>query len=86
MKMILLATSFLAVSLTMPALVHAHDPKAHATASDAQISEGAKPAIDVVQQFSAVLKAADFQRACDLLAEDVLILESGGAERRARNT
>lgn len=63
--------------------VLAHDPKAHAPAATpaGAISDQAKPAVAVVEQFSKALQAADFARVRELLADDVLILESGGAER-----
>lgn len=58
-----------------------HDSKAHAsTAPVQQVSEQAKPAVDVIEQFSAALKTGDLRRAGELLADDVVILESGGAE------
>jgi uncharacterized protein (TIGR02246 family) len=60
---------------------NAHDSKAHAAAPIVKTSEAAKPAVAVVDQFSSALKAADFETVSKLLAEDVLILESGGAER-----
>jgi uncharacterized protein (TIGR02246 family) len=60
----------------------AHDSTPHPEiATDPGISGQAQPAVAVVEQFSAALQAADFQRVSDLLADDVLILESGGAER-----
>lgn len=45
------------------------------------ISEQAKPAVAVVEQFAAAIKAGDRERTGALLAEDVLILESGSAQR-----
>lgn len=66
--------------LAQPAF--AHDPKAHsAPAAAASVDEAAQPAVAVVEQFSAALKAVDLTRVSQLLAEDALILESGGAER-----
>lgn len=81
MKSSCLALSFAAlILLATPVL--GHDPKAHADAVpaspfDAQL----QPVIAVVEEFSAALQAADFPRVGELLAENVLILESGGAER-----
>ncbi|MEO8849289.1 MAG: nuclear transport factor 2 family protein [Casimicrobiaceae bacterium] len=70
----------LSVCLTaVPLLAGAHVPK-EAAASAMQIDAAAQPAVTVVDQFSAALKAGDLVRAKDLLANDVLILESGGAE------
>lgn len=47
----------------------------------ARIAEDAAPAVAVVASFSAALQAGDVDRATAWLADDVLILESGGAER-----
>lgn len=66
--------------LVQPAF--AHDPAAHAApAASTLVDEAAQPAVAVVEQFSAALKAAEFTRVSQLLAEDALILEGGGAER-----
>ena len=68
--------------MAIPTLAAAHDPKDHATpASTPHVSEQAKPVVAVVEQFSSALKAGDLKRAGEVLADDVLILESGGAER-----
>ena len=77
-------SQILAISLSVcltaaPLLAGAHEPK-EAAASATQIDAVAQPAVIVVDQFSAALKASDLVRAKDLLADDVLILESGGAE------
>lgn len=66
--------------LSMPTL--AHDPKAHTSApAVSPISAQAQPAVAVVEQFSKALQSANFDQVRALLADDVLILESGGAER-----
>lgn len=76
------ATIAVCVALAvLPLLASAHDPQQHATINSAPISSDAKPAVDVVDRFSAALKAGDLKLAGALLADDVLILESGGAER-----
>jgi uncharacterized protein (TIGR02246 family) len=56
-----------------------HHPAAPVVA--AAPADPAQAAIDVVEQFSAALKAGDLDRVGALLADDVLVLESGGAER-----
>lgn len=74
-----LAVALAAAFAVSPAL--AHDSQAKSTPPAATVSEQARPAVAVVEQFSAALHTADMQRVAALLAEDVLILESGGAER-----
>lgn len=60
----------------------AHDPKDHAPAVPATgIDAQAQPAVAVVEQFSKALQAGDLDAVRTLLADDVLVLESGGAER-----
>ncbi|WP_277573792.1 YybH family protein [Xanthomonas euvesicatoria] len=71
----------MALLLPLPGLSFAHDGKQHATAEMEAIAAQAQPAVAVVEQFSSALQAGDLQRAGTFLAEDVLILESGGAER-----
>lgn len=68
------------IALSTPAL--AHDPKEHApAAAETRINAQAQPVVAVVDQFSQALQAANFDQIRALLADDVLILESGGAER-----
>lgn len=81
MKLLSVSTYLFIALLAIPTIADAHDPKAHAAAPTAGVSEAAKPAVAVVDQFSSALKAAEFETLSKLLAEDVLILESGGAER-----
>ncbi|MGH8030291.1 MAG: YybH family protein [Arenimonas sp.] len=69
----------IAIALALPAAAHAHQD-ANAPAGEA-IAEAAQPAVAVVDEFSAALKAGDLARVGALLADDVLVLESGGAER-----
>lgn len=45
------------------------------------VAEAAQPAVAVVDAFSAALKAGDLAKVGALLADDVLVLEGGGAER-----
>lgn len=81
MKLLSIPACTLATLLAVSGAAVAHDQKAHAAAPVATVSKAAQPAVAVVDQFSAALKAADFETISRLLAEDVLILESGGAER-----
>jgi ketosteroid isomerase-like protein len=73
----LLAGACLALALPAAALPH----QDAAPPTDAGIAPAAQPAVAVVEAFSAALKAGDFDRVRALLADDVLVLESGGAER-----
>ncbi len=74
--------ALLLVSTLILSPAFAHDSRPHADSAAASvIAEQAQPAVAVVDRFSAALQAADFQRVSELLADDVLILESGGAER-----
>lgn len=52
---------------------------AAAPADAADPADPAQPAIAVVEDFSAALQAGDLERVGALLADDVLVLESGGA-------
>ena len=67
------------LALAAPAFASPHQDGAAATAE--AIPEDARPAVAVVEEFSAALKAGDFERVRALLADDVLVLEGGGAER-----
>lgn len=78
----MLHASVLAVALALSAPALAHDPKAHAAPpAAAAVSAQARPAVAVVEQFSRALQSANFDQVRAWLADDVLILESGGAER-----
>jgi ketosteroid isomerase-like protein len=80
MKTHLTTLCLLAAVVAVPTL--AHDPKAAMPAASATaVSDQAKPAVAVVEQFSAAMHAGELERAGALLADDVLVLESGGAER-----
>ena len=67
--------------IALAPLAQAHGPETHAKPATVAIEAQAAPAVKVVEEFSSALKAGDLGRAGALLAEDVLILESGGAER-----
>ena len=58
---------------------HAHHPAAAATADE--IPAAAQGAVATVDAFGKALAAGDFKTVESLLDADVLILESGGAER-----
>ena len=81
MKLFSIPACLLATLLVASAAAAAHDPKPHAAVPVAGVNKAAEPAIAAVDQFAAALKATDFETISKLLAEDVLILESGGAER-----
>lgn len=82
----------LALGPNAHAYAHAHDGAA-AAGTDAHTSTGTPADVDgrhaamrqsfvaVADAFSDALKAGDLERVGDFLAEDVLILESGGSER-----
>ena len=79
---LLVKTALLAGGIAVSFSALAHDPKAHAANSvTSLIDEQAQPAVAVVEQFSKALQSANFDQVRALLADDVLILESGGAER-----
>lgn len=67
--------------IALAPLAQAHGPEAHAKPAAAAVEAQVAPAVKVVEEFSSALQAGDLGRAGALLAEDVLILESGGAER-----
>ena len=67
--------------IALAPLAQAHGPEAHAKPATVAVEAQAAPAVKVVEEFSTALQAGDLGRAGALLAEDVLILESGGAER-----
>ncbi|HEU4773172.1 MAG TPA: nuclear transport factor 2 family protein [Lysobacter sp.] len=76
-----LACAATATAQTPPADQHAHHPAPLADAAAIDISEEAAPAVAIADQFGQALAAGDFETVETLLAPDVLILESGGAER-----
>ena len=76
MKRLILAA---AVALCAPAAV-AHDG-AVSTGAVQAVSEAAAPAVAAVDAFHAALGSGDAAAVLALLAEDVVVLEEGGAER-----
>ena len=81
MKLPSITAWLLACIVTMPSFAFADDSKTHASVAPVQqMSEQAKPAVAVIEQLSAALKTGDLIRAGEVLADDVVILESGGAE------
>ena len=74
-----LGSAVTAAAQTKPA-AHAHHPQPAATVP-MDVPAAAKPAVAVVERFGKALAAADLKTVESLLDEDVLILETGGAER-----
>jgi uncharacterized protein (TIGR02246 family) len=78
-------SSIIAVALTallsLPLTAGAHDSKQDVSTKTGAVDDTTKPVVAVVDQFSTALRAADYQSVRNLLDDDVLILESGGAER-----
>lgn len=60
---------------------HAHHPPATTTAAQQDVPAEAAAAVEVAERFSAALAAGDLATVETLLDPDVLILETGGAER-----
>ena len=60
---------------------HVHPPQAVAASPQMDIAAGAQPAVAVVERFGRALAAGDLKTVEALLDTDVLILETGGAER-----
>ncbi len=60
---------------------HAHPPQTVTAASQMDVSAGAQPAVAVVERFGKALASGDMKTVEALLDRDVLILETGGAER-----
>lgn len=90
MKSKSLATSLafaLALGGAMPAgaqtkpAAHAHHPASAATAPQHDVPSAAQAAVSVVERFNQSLVAGDLKTVESLLSADVLILETGGAER-----
>lgn len=71
-----------AAAQTQPTSVdHAQHLQPAATASELDVPAAAQPAVAVVERFGKALAAADFKTVEALLDVEVLILETGGAER-----
>jgi uncharacterized protein (TIGR02246 family) len=82
-KPVLIGAVALAVSTGVQAQAkpdHGH-PAAKSPATTSDIAPAAAPAIAVVERFGKALAAGDLNTVSALLDPDVLILESGGAER-----
>ncbi len=77
-----LALAFAVVSPAMAQTTqaHAHHP-ATAAAANVDVPAAATAAVAVVERFNTALSSGDLATVGSLLAPDVLILESGGAER-----
>ncbi|MBK7902522.1 MAG: hypothetical protein IPJ97_05800, partial [Proteobacteria bacterium] len=58
-----------------------HNPTAASSGADANVPAAAKDAVATVDRFSAALSSGNLARAGKELDPNVLILESGGAER-----
>lgn len=71
-------TAVHAQSTTAP---HAHAPKSAQAAPALDVPAPAQSAAETAERFNRALKAGDMKGVEALLAPDVLILESGGAER-----
>jgi len=67
-----------ALAWAMP--IHAHEPHSAAATARALPAAARAPAA-TIDAFHAALRRGDTKGALDLLADDVLILEGGGAER-----
>ena len=65
---------------TAPA-AHSHDAAPMAAKAGVDVPVDAQPAVAVVERFGDALAKADLKTVASLLDADVLILESGGAER-----
>ena len=65
-------------TLAAPAFAHDDSP---AVAPTEVVAEADQPVVAVVDAFGAALHANDMDKVAELLADDVLVLESGGAER-----
>ena len=81
MKFMTSLPALLFVSALLPGVAQSHGPESHAKPAATTVEDQAGPAVKVVEQFSTALQAGDLERAGALLSDDVLILESGGAER-----
>ena len=79
---IALGGAMTATAQTKPApAAHAHHPEPTPTAPQLDVPEAARPAVAVVERFGKAIAAGDLTTVATLLDADVLILETGGAER-----
>src|SRR3546814_1559392 len=68
---------------TKPA--HDHPPQASASQPQLDVPAAAQAAVTVAERFGTALSSGDLDTVKALLAPEVLILESGGAERSRRS-
>src|SRR3546814_7069352 len=77
-------TLALALAVVSPAMAQATQPHAHhpaaAASADVDVPVTAEAAVAVAERFNSALSSGDLATVEALLAADVLILESGGAE------
>src|SRR3546814_6865699 len=77
-------TPALALAVGSPAMAQATQPHAHhpaaAASADVDVPVTAEAAVAVAERFNSALSSGDLATVEALLAADVLILESGGAE------
>lgn len=77
-----LGTATTAAAQTTPApAAHAHHPAPTAAEAQSDVPAAAQAAVAVVDRFGNALTQGDLKTAGSLLDADVLILETGGAER-----
>jgi ketosteroid isomerase-like protein len=81
MKSMTTATLVLLAALSSGPVIAQHDHAASVVPTNASIDADAQAAVDIVDQFGKALAAGDFATVESLLDPEVLILESGGAER-----
>lgn len=73
--------TFALCALLAGPIAQAHQPPAAQVAGSPSIDRAAEAAVRVVDAFSDAMRQGDLQRAGDLLAPDLVVLESGGVER-----
>lgn len=71
----------LLMSLAAPGAAHAHSSSAPPPSATVDMATGAQAAVRVVDAFTSALGREDLAEVERLLAPDVVVLESGGAER-----
>lgn len=77
-----LGTATTAAAQTTPApAAHAHHPAPTAATAEPDVPESVQAAVAVVDRFGNALSQGDLKTVGTLLDADVLILETGGAER-----
>lgn len=78
---LLLATALVGAQEAPKSHSHAHDAAAAGAGSPQKLSADVQSSVDAVDRFSKSLKSGDLKAVESLLDPEVLILESGGAER-----